>query len=199
MSTELASLYDIEGALVTLMDLRAEAESEGDAEQLAVLDKEIDAWMAQEIRKVDHIAAYIKECERRATIELEEGERHFDRAHTWQARADRVRASALAAMQAHDIKVVETPANTIRRQRNGGLDPIEVTDFEAIPQGLKRITVTLPLVLWKAIVKAGFSDEQIAITRRVEAALDLIRAELREGRKVPGVEKRERGEHLRLE
>lgn len=200
MNTELvhSSLFTIEGAIVSLFELRAEAEAEGDAEQLAVLDKEIDAWVKQEIRKVDSIAGYIRECELRAETEKAEAARHADRSAMWQARADRVRQSSLEAMAAYGVKAVETPQNTMRVQGNGGVEPLEVTDMTTLPDTYKRITVTMPLEAWKSLVEDTWAAGEVTSKGRIEADRTLIQQCLKHGVKIDGAKLLDRGFHLRL-
>jgi hypothetical protein len=177
-----ASLYNVESAIVELHLLRDEAEHEGDSQAVAVIDEQITEWAKAELRKVDGVASWIRECEARAQVAKEEADRLRDRAKEWQAKADRVREAALRAMQDHGIKrPLQGTHSTLRLQGNGGLQKLEVFDIEALPDEYKAVVVKIPADMWRELqsyIQKKPSFPVLAFS--VEACTDNIRMDLKQ-------------------
>jgi hypothetical protein len=207
--TQALTLYTIETRLSELLQLRELAEEEGEMpESLKVIDDQIDLWMRAEIKKVDGIAHAIRSYKSAAEEAAKEAERLRLRADRLAATADRIRACALAAMQAHGVTKVETPANILRIQKNGGLAPLVIDDPAKISPGLKVTNLKVNgealaiLKLLSAEFKTrdcGLSNAISAAERTLEPDGPRIRAAITEGEEVSGVQLGERQSHLRLE
>jgi hypothetical protein len=94
-------------------------------------------------RKVDGIAATLRECEARAAIAAEEAKRLAKRAESWLARFQRIKASTLRAMQTHGVTKLETPTNRLRIQANGGKEPLDVYAPSELAPELLRGTLDI--------------------------------------------------------
>lgn len=214
------SLYNIEATIVSLFALLDEAEADGDAKAREVIEGQIKEWVGAELRKVDGIATFIRESEHRAELAKEEAQRLADRAKHWQAKADRLRACTMEAMNAHGIRKLETPASSLTVVGNGGLQPLDRQD-DLIPNEYKLFIATLNHKQWRAFLEQypGF------IPRAVEVDTAAIREALHERvpcpdhatrsgpvvdrcrrcsgtgtvpREVPGAHLLPRGQHLRV-
>lgn len=202
------TLYAIEDALQQLEVLRSLAIDEGDTDAVKLFDDQIAHYLSREAAKIDSYAGLIRKRDADADALLAEAARLVDRAKRFQADADRLRASALRVMQAFDVKELATQHNTIRRQGNGGLLPIEADSGEIAPE-YKRITVTLPLDQWLALVAdtclmcvrspvESWANAEITSKGRVEPDGERIRAALKSGQQVNGAKLLPRGEHVRV-
>lgn len=89
------TLYQIETELLDLMalrdDLASDITSVEQADSLAATDQLILEYIQREVRKVDGIAGYLRECEARAETLRAEASRLKSLADVWSRRQDRVR------------------------------------------------------------------------------------------------------------
>ena len=205
------TLYDIESKLAELLAIEAsifedeEINEDDRALALASINKEIEAYFAREVKKVDNIANAIRAFQSASTDAAREADRMFKRAAKLQRVADRIKDNAIAAMQAHGIKRVETPTNVLRIQGNGGLAPLVIDDPAKLPLGLKVATMKLPgdTLAWltRVIGEMDGAPAALSFILRAEHTLEpdneRIRAAITEGEEVPA-HLGERGQHLRL-
>jgi hypothetical protein len=177
------SLFVIEQSLQLLLDERLAAEEENDQEALAQIDKAIDEYFALEVRKVDKIAEAYRAYGAAATQADLEADRLHARAKQLHAVADRIKDRAKAAMEAFEVKRLETPLNRFRIQGNGGLQPMEITDPAALSDSVKTAVVTMPADDWKFIregIVVGLAPSyRMAMGRAVES-IEVNNARLRE-------------------
>ena len=142
--TQSLTLYSIEAELQQLIDARILAEEDGALpDELAVIDKLLAEYMAREVRKVDGIAHAVRAFQNAAVEAQNEARRINERAKHLEAQANRIKAAALAAMQAHGITRLETPTNRLRIQTNGGVQPLEIHEVHMLAGGLQRTTITI--------------------------------------------------------
>ncbi len=148
------SLFTIEESLAMLVEAREAAEAEGDAASITECDKAIAEYLDKSAAKVDSYAALI----RRQTAEAEEcvaeAARLMARAKQRRAFVDRLKATALEVMQRFGVKELRSAQNTLRVQKNGGLQSLEVDPTVELPEGLQYVTVTMPGRLWKEIARS---------------------------------------------
>ncbi len=153
------SLYVIESSLQQLADLRDAAEAEGDTESLKEIDDQIAAYLTREAAKVDSYVGLIRRrMDDAASCELE-ADRLNERAKALLADVERLKANALRVMQAFDVRVISSAKNTIRRQANGGLQPLEIPMVDALPTEYKLIRCTLTPELWLRV--CAFPDAKL--------------------------------------
>lgn len=153
------SLYVIEDSLQQLADTRAAAEADGDTEALKVIDQLEFNYLLQRGEKIDSYAGLIHKREDTADLCEKEAARLLDRAKAARNDVARLKQTALTVMQQFDVKELSTPTNTIRRQKNGGLQPLEIAlNAAGVPDEYLRVTVSLPLVQWRAMA-AAFEDD----------------------------------------
>ena len=173
---QIGSLYQILDELVELAALADDPEL-ADDERVAIAEQ-IAKYVSAEIagRKVDGIAATLRECKARAEIAAEESKRLAKRSESWLARMERIKASTLRAMQAHGVPKIETPTNRLRIQGNGGLQELLLFAPSEVPVELRRVTVKLGgedhVKLFDLIARsAGLRrDEKVRLLKLLEAA-----------------------------
>src|SRR5580658_8010655 len=140
------SLYQIEDSLQQLVDLREQAEAEGDSEALKVIDQQLREYLIAEASKVTSYVGLIRS--RLALIRdcIDERDRIQNIERCAQADVDRLKANALAVMQQFGVRELKaTPGGGLRIQGNGGVQPLEV-DVALVPIEMSRVTVTMPAV-----------------------------------------------------
>lgn len=148
--TPALSLWQIESALTQLVEARDAAEADGDSQAVSVIDKELDAYLSREVKKIDSVAAMIRMCRAHVNVLKVEGEHIYERAAAWEAREKRIKEAALRAMQAHDVRVLETADTRLRVQKNGGKQPLEV-DLTLLPSTYAVCIVSMPMDTWKRL------------------------------------------------
>lgn len=179
-------------------DKYAENPSEETRYALQVAHESLNAYVREEIRKVDGIAGYIRHCEACAATASEEALRVRATAKRWGDRAEAIKDAALSALRAIGTKRVESALNKLSRRGNGGAQPLIIAQPEIIPDAYRIARVEMPLPLWKHLVKVVEELQAEAIMLSSEPDTDMIRAALSRGEGVPGCRLEERGEHLRL-
>lgn len=137
------SLYAIEDSLQQLQEARDSAELEGDSEALKVIDQQFIEYLTKEVCKVDSWAGLIRRLEDEAEACAREATRLSDRAVAMKNRVTDLKATALFVMQRFDVKELKTPTNTLRRQVNGGLQALEVTERAALPMSMFNVAVRM--------------------------------------------------------
>ena len=166
------SLYDLSRQLVELMAFREEP-LESDERQ--AVDHEIARYVAAEIQKVDNIRGYLRQCELMEQGHRTEADRQTKMAQDWEERARVLKQASIRALENVGKTKVEGRTGSLRIQKNGGVQPLEITDEKAIPSEYTPLTITYPL------------DK------------DALRRDLAAGKVVPGARLSERGVHLRVE
>ena len=218
------SLFTIEESLAMLVEAREDAEAEGDAAAVTECDKALAQYLTAEAAKVNSYAALI----RRQLTEAEECEaeaqRLAARAKTRRAFVDRLKATALEVMQRFGVKELRSATNTLRVQKNGGLQPLDISEHAMdVPPEYRRVVVTLAYEDWKEIEPEDrdgmkiqiFTDNEAirkALAQRVrcpwckgEAVTSgNCRCERCDGQgtvpqTIPGARLLERGSHVRVE
>jgi hypothetical protein len=195
------SLYVIEDALQQLVDAYAVAAEDQDIEALKVLDAQIADYLKQEATKIDSGCALLRQGVADAAMLRQEGERLIARSKLLEDRDKRIKQVWCEAMAAHGIKELKSQHNTIRRSGNGGVPPLELPgDIANIPDHFRKLSVTLSLDLWRALLDLPWPVIEGARyeVARPEADTGAIRAAIATGKEVPGCRLGERGEHLRV-
>jgi Siphovirus Gp157 len=161
MSENNLSLYGIEETLLGLTELRDAAVSQGDAETVAILDQEIEAYLTKEAAKVYSYAALIRQREDAAAICKARAEDLAARAKAMQADAARLKEMALRVMQRFQVYSLTAAEVTLRVQSNGGVKPVEIDPDGFIEPRMQDATVTMPGDLWETIKRAAQVPEQL--------------------------------------
>jgi hypothetical protein len=164
------SLYQIEDVLIQLVDLREQAEAEGDSEALKVIDQQLREYLTKEAAKVTSYVGLIRSRELTAVacgIEIERLRRISIAA---QNDVERLKANALAVMQQFGVRELKaTPGGGLRIQGNGGKGPLDV-DALVIPDVMRKFV--LPKVS-----QAEYNCLMAAIgSTTIEGARELYRA-----------------------
>ncbi len=182
------TLSAIESTLSQLLDLRDQAETEGNSEAVTVIDQQIQEYFVVEVKKVDSIANAYRTFAHYGATARAEAERLHDRARKFEKVCERIKAWAQYAMERNDKKRLDSPLNTLRVQANGGLQPLEVYDPMAVPLEMKQVTITMRASDWMWLKECGDIDTH-ACTReyseRVEPDSEAIRDALKKRHKCP--------------
>jgi Siphovirus Gp157 len=193
------SLWNIEQTLQDLADARESAEDAGDAEAVKAIDAEIVAYLTREAMKIDSYASLVRKWQTEANLLANEARRLLERSRRMNADVDRLKKNALAAMQTFNVTEFKTPSNTMRRQKNGGLQALEVDktpDNEPdVDEDFIDVAVRMPLNDWERITgickwHTPLDIEYIVSEKKLRDALALG--------PVAGARLRERGEHVRV-
>lgn len=189
------TLFSIEQQL---QELLAFAETAETPEEKAAAQAEIDKYVAAQVRKVDGIAHAVRTCQAWAEKAAVEADRLQRLAKSWSARADQIKTSAIRAMEAHGVRVLETPTSRLRVCGNGGVQPMEV-DESRVPEAFKDVTVRIDMAAFKWLLSLLSQYRDCLQTVKFETRLDDVRKALLAGHEVPGARLLERGKHLRVE
>jgi hypothetical protein len=163
------TLFQIERDLVTLMDARAEADTQA---RLEGCDEAIAEYVIREVEKVDNIRGYLRHCEVMEAAAAAEADTQKRRAEAWGNRADALKRACVMALGIAGKKSVEGRTGQLSIRANGGKLPLIIDDETAIPSDYTPMTITYPL------------DK------------DKLRKALEAGEGVPGAHLAERGVHL---
>jgi len=170
------SLLDITDDMRALDELLIELD--GDISDPAVMEV-VDMWFAELdknlLQKVDGYATYITELQWRAKARKEEADRLAGRARIDANNADYLKQRLHEALVSRGMTKLETARYKVTVCKNGGKQPLDIHEPEAVPQNLKR-----------------------HIPERWEPDADLIRDAIAQGLEVAGVTVEERGTHLRI-
>jgi Siphovirus Gp157 len=207
------TLYNIEHELLEVLQLRDEVASDPDmtpqeiADSLQAIDQRISEYVKAEVRKVDGVAAWIRECDARQKLMADEVAR-LDRVRkAWEARGDRIRQIVIAVMQETGQPKLQGATSVLRLQKNP--PSVEVSQPGLVPAEYQRVTVTMPLRVWHDVQKALMQDPNgrygtwAALTDTVsvagpEPAKLKIAAELKQNVGVPGCSLVTDKVHLRI-
>lgn len=193
------SLYQIEDSLQQLADARAAAEADGDTEALKVIDQLEFNYLLQRGEKIDSYAGLIHRREDTADLCEKEAARLLDRAKAARNDVARLKQTALTVMQKFDVKELSTPTNTIRRQKNGGVQALEIGSLPDVPAEYGIACITMPVLLWRETLRACSADlvnRIAAVTKeRKEANTEAIREALKQRIKCPKCKGERVGSH----
>jgi hypothetical protein len=143
-----ASLWDIETSLHSLVNTWQEASG---PEEILQAEQEIKEWIEREIKKVSGIRSYLKFCAQMAAAAQAEMRVQAERMKLWEAREDRLKAFVMAVMENSGTKKLEGETGSLSIRKNGGREPLAVTDEALIPEEYFDTTVTLPARVWNRI------------------------------------------------
>jgi len=195
------SLWNIETALLELVAFREEAQTD---EERQAADDQIQQYVAREVTKVDNIRAFVKHCELVANAAKEEAAVQTERQRIWEARRARVMEMARVTMEMAGLKRLEGRTGSLLRKANGGVQPVDVSNPEMLPEEYADVTVKMPLDVWTELCEAmdampiweSVGPACPASACHVAPNLTRIRETLLRGEGVPGASLRPRGEHL---
>lgn len=200
------SLYEIEDGLRVAVDAYEEAREQLELvanepaevnnaayDRMMLAQSAVEAYLQEEIRKVNGIHSYIRYCDAMQRACDEEAERLEARQKMWERRRDWIKGLVLSIMRQFDVKKFETASAVLRRQNNGGVNPVEITDPAAVPAHFVRVTVQMTEAQFQKLpMMVG------AVVKEREFMNAAIRKTLETGSPVPGARLGERGESLRV-
>lgn len=199
MNDQRLSLFQIEDALVQLMEAREEVTDPAEVEQVELA---IRQYVEAEVRKVDGIRGYLRHCVLMEAGAREEAAIQSRRANAWAARKERLKEMCKDVMEHAQVKSLEGNTGRLRVQGNGGVLPLVITDESQVPEECCKYVGWIGGSLWHAILNSvtnmgdgrpgsywnDYKMERVVDGDRVRAALP-----------VPGAHLGERGTHLRVE
>jgi hypothetical protein len=203
------TLYNIETELLEVLQLRDEVASDPDmtpqeiAESLKAIDQRIAEYVKAEVRKVDGVAAWIRECDARRKLMADEVDR-LDRVRkAWEVRGDRIRQIVIAVMQETGQPKLQGATSVLRLQKNP--PSVEVSQPGLVPAEYQRVTVTMPLHVWNSAIYTALMDTYAdtalmdsVMVGQPEPAKLKIAAELKQNVGVPGCSLITDKVHLRI-
>ena len=195
------SLYYIETTLADLEQLRTEAEADGDAEAISVIDQQIVSYLSKAADKIDSYCALMRKLRDIDEDCSEEAQRLVDRAKQARGFRERLKELAMFAMNTIGVRVLESAKNRLRIQKNGGQAPLDV-NADILPLAYKCVQVKIPAALWGEMLSQFADDPRMSRVKAGQAEPDfqLIRDHLAlPEASIVGARLLERSEHLRLE
>ena len=186
------TLYDLERGLCSFA---AAVEETNDPTLKAELLEELGAALHCARDKRDRVAAFLRHCESQEAFADQEIER-------LKKRRDRI-ARVRSELEAYVVQVIEQLVepdkrgvrrldgnhSSMRIQRNA--ESVAITDLEALPGSLKDAVVTLPGLVWQALIDS-VPPEDRAMYKELVKKLELkpdkraVAVELKAGSAVPG-------------
>ena len=155
-----APVIPISGSLVSITDhLEAlfnsvEMTEEG-SEERAQIEREIEAYIEAEVRKVDSVAGYIAHCESQQDFAAAEMKRLQERKASWARKQEKLEQYIRRAMLLAGREKLEGRTNTLILK---SCPPsVEVTDQSLVPEEYIRVTVmeSIDKTAAKAALKSG--------------------------------------------
>lgn len=149
------TLYGISAELLNLMEARETLLGDAaltDATRDMAL-KEVETAIREQVsalvRKVDGAAFYVREFSARAAAAKAEKERNREREHMWEARGERLKEYIIAVMQMMGKTRLDGDSNTLRLQKCP--PSVEIAQPELVPEEMQKVSITMPLVAWRAL------------------------------------------------
>lgn len=142
------SLYSIEIELLDLLRYREDVASDPDMSpqeieaSLEAVDNQIREYVSREVKKVDGIAAYLRECETRAEALKAEAKRIAERAKTWGDRHERLKAVTVRVMQQVGVTRLEGAQNTFKLKKNPASVDVAQPNLVPLPYLRRQITMS---------------------------------------------------------
>ncbi len=162
------TLFQVEQSLVLLAE---SAEEEGLTPEL---DEALVRYMEGAIEKRDRVAEFILFCEGMAGLAKSEVKRLQARQKHFEATAEHVSVMVLRVLDFLGATRLEGRTHTLKKRKCPA--SVKILEEEKIPPAYKRITLTLPLPDWQALVGGIPEDLQKAVAasiRKQEISLDL--------------------------
>lgn len=183
---ELPARVQIAGSL-TLFQIEESLTLLAEAAQEEGLTPEIEEAFAQYLEgaaeKRDRVAEFIQYCEGVAELAKAQVKRLQARQKRFESTAERVESMVLRVLDVFGVTRLEGKTHTLKKRKCPA--SVEVTDEAQVPAEFKRVTVTLSLVQWSAllaeapeplreqIVKNGLKRELAVDLNAVKQALNL--------------------------
>jgi Siphovirus Gp157 len=162
------TLFQVEQSLVLLAE---SAEEEGLTPEL---EQALVRYLEGAVEKRDRVAEFILFCEGMAGLAKNEVKRLQARQKHFEATGERVSAMVLRVLDFLGVTRLEGRMHTLKKRKCPA--SVKILEEAKIPAAYKRITVTLPLPEWQALVGGIPEDLQKAVTasiRKQEISLDL--------------------------
>ncbi|HLJ13893.1 MAG TPA: siphovirus Gp157 family protein [Bryobacteraceae bacterium] len=162
------TLFQVEQSLVLLAE---SAEEDGLTTEL---EQALVRYMEGAVEKRDRVAEFILFCEGMAGLAKSEVKRLQARQKHFEATGERVSAMVLRVLDFLGVTRLEGKTHTLKKRKCPA--SVKIIEEEKIPAAYKRITLTLPLPDWQALVGCIAEDLQkvlVASIRRQEISLDL--------------------------
>ena len=203
----MSSLFVIENTLSDLFEARAELiaevafteeQIENKQRSLEEVDKAIAETVLAELKKVDNISRFLLELKARREAIGREVERLEEISTACENTERRIKDMCLQIMRDTDTKKLEGRIGTLKRQANGGVQPVEVVQPELVPDRFIRVTMRMTAEqASECLRRMGKDLEGVHFVSR-EPDKEAIRQALEAGEGVPGSRLEPRGEHLRV-
>lgn len=187
------SLFGIETQLIELLqfreDLLADPELQGAEreESLQATEERIREYVAAEVKKVDGIARYMRECEARARIAKDEAERIKARQRMWESRYEKLKTITESVMIQTGQRKLEGQGNTLSLRKCP--PSVEIAQEGLVPPEYRQVTVTMSQALWDEVYEEMKGRTNLGTEARIKfdgASKSKIGEALKRGDGVPG-------------
>jgi hypothetical protein len=162
------TLFQVEQSLVLLAE---SAEEEGLNPEL---EQALIRYMEGAVEKRDRVAEFILFCEGMAALAKSEVKRLQARQKHFEATAGRVSSMVLRVLDFLGVPKLEGRTHTLKKRKCPA--SVKIIEEEKISPEYKRITVTLPLPEWQALIGGipeNLQKALVASIRKQEISLDL--------------------------
>jgi len=162
------TLFQVEQSLVLLAE---SAEEEGLTPEL---EQALVRYMEGAVEKRDRVAEFILFCEGMAGLAKSEVKRLQARQKHFEATGERVAAMVLRVLDFLGVTRLEGKTHTLKKRKCPA--SVKILEEDKIPAAYKRITLTLPLPEWQALVGGIPENLRKAVVgsiRKQEISLDL--------------------------
>ncbi len=197
------SLYGIETQLLELLNFRDSVLDDPDmtAEEqklsLEACDLQIAEYVRAEVKKVDGVAAYLREFEARAEALKAEAERCRAMAKAWEKRRENLTNMVIGVMQETHTTRIDGRHSVLNLRKNP--PSVEVAQPDLVPHELQRRTLALTEQVYQAILNGPMGTLLLtAIAKDPEPMKAEILKRLKEGDGVPGCRLRTDGVRLEV-
>lgn len=180
------SLWQIDNDLASMMEIRAEMLRSDPPEDTTEVDAQIATYITQKLpQKVDGISGILRKWKAEAGIAKDEARRLSGIAASIEARADRLKGVCMQVMpNCAGAKVSESGSislvgqmSTLRMQRNGGLQELEIHNENLIPDEFLVVVAKFHKTDFRAWAVDG-KELNAAISWECQIDSDAIRDEL---------------------
>ncbi len=184
MSTALAPLWEISEELTALLDSVDTCPDELQPE----LQARIDAYMGQEVAKVDQIAHVLAAIEWEQKCCDDEIQRLRARKETSILNQMRLEKYVLRIIQSRGVKKLSGRTNTLSVRPS---DAVVITDAEEVPTDFKVASAKMPMQSWEALMYVWINfgpDDAKRFNADESFSLSAIKKAIKSGEEVPGAD-----------
>lgn len=191
------TLYQIEDDLLALVETEGMVPEEREAEFQAVLYEQL----RKAVTKRDRVGQFIRHCELMADNSKAEEKRLKERREMYEKASEKMREYVRKVIESlgrdEKGKFQKLEGKTVTLSLRNNPQQVKVLDESQIPEEYRRITVTLPLDVWRDLIHTAEPEEELMkeISKclsdrdpRMDISKTAIKKALEDGEEVPGAD-----------